>query len=248
MTARKLLDAAERRGCAHLVLVDPDRTTAPRAAELARECEAAGADGILFGSSTPLENDPAPVMRALRENYRGPIVLFPGSAEQVRADVDAVLFLSLLSGRDPRYLIEEQVAAAPRLLAAGVEAIPTAYLLVGSDEGGSVALVTGTRPLPIEPASDVVAHAQAAACLGFTLAYLEAGSGASAPLPASLVRRVADAAPIALVVGGGIRTPDQAAALAAAGARFLVTGTVHEEGLAVRPFTEAIHLPAPVLS
>ena len=244
----RLLRAAERNGCAHLVLVDPDRTTPRRAAELARECESAETDAILFGSSTPLERDPAPVIHALRESYSGPTVLFPGGAEQVRADIDAVLFLSLLSGRDPRYLVGEQVAAAPRLLAAGVEAIPTAYLLVGSDAGGSVARATGTRPLPVEPASDVVAHAQAAACLGFSLAYLEAGSGAPAPLPASLVRRVAEAAPIAIVVGGGIRTPDQAAALAAAGARFIVTGTVHEEGLAVHPFTRAIHAPAPALS
>jgi phosphoglycerol geranylgeranyltransferase len=241
-----LLAAANRRGCAHLILVDPDRMPAPRAAEVARECEAAGADGILLGSSTPFERDPAPVVRALREGYRGPIVLFPGSADQLRADVDAVLFLSLLSGRDPRYLIEEQVAAAPRLLAAGVEAIPTAYLLVASDSSGSVARVTGTSPLPAEAASDVAAHAQAAACLGFALAYLEAGSGAAAPLPVSLVRQVAAAAPIPLVVGGGVRTPEQAAALAAAGARFLVTGTIHEEGRAIRPFTEAVHLPAPV--
>src|SRR5512141_3320531 len=116
----RLLGAAERSGCAHLVLVDPDRTTPSRAAMLARECEEAGTDGILFGSSTPLEGDPAPVIRAIREGYGGPIVLFPGSADQVRADVDAVLFLSLLSGRDPRYLVEEQVKAAPRLLAAGV--------------------------------------------------------------------------------------------------------------------------------
>ena len=249
MIAGRLLEAAERHGCAHLVLVDPDRTTPARAAGMARECEAAGTDGILFGSSTPLERDPAPVMSALREHFRGPIVLFPGNAEQVRADVDAVLFLSLLSGRDPRYLIDEQVAAAPRLLAAGVEPIPTAYLLVGSDAGGgSVARVTGTKPLPIEPAFDVVAHAQAAACLGFTLAYLEAGSGAAAPLPVSLVRRVAAAAPLAIVVGGGIRTTTQASALAAAGARFLVTGTVHEEGGAIGPFTQAIHVPAAVLS
>ncbi|HEY6573236.1 MAG TPA: geranylgeranylglyceryl/heptaprenylglyceryl phosphate synthase, partial [Candidatus Eisenbacteria bacterium] len=162
----RLLEAAERRGCAHLVLVDPDRITVERAAELARECALAGTDGILFGSSTPLERDAAPTLRALRAGFAGPLVLFPGSAGQVRPDVDAVFFLSLLSGRDPRYLIEEQVAAAPRLLAFGMEAIATAYLLVGADEGGSVARVTGTNPLPVAPASVVVSHAQAAACLG----------------------------------------------------------------------------------
>ena len=242
-----LLEAAERQGCAHLVLIDPDRTNPERSADLARECAASGTDGILFGSSTPLESDPAPVLRAIRSCYEGPLVLFPGSAGQVRPDVDAVLFLSLLSGRDPRFLIEEQVAAAPRLLASGVEPIATAYLLVGSDEGGSVARVTGTKPLPVAPASIVVSHAQAAACLGFALVYLESGSGAAAPIPVSLVRDVAAAMPVPLVVGGGIRRPEEAVALAAAGARFIVTGTIHEEGRPVGPFTEAIHLSAPAL-
>jgi geranylgeranylglyceryl phosphate synthase family protein len=229
------------------VLVDPDRVTPERAAALAAECEAAGTDALLFGSSTPLERDPTPVVRALRRAYQGPIHLFPGSAAQVREDVDAILFLSLLSGRDARYLIGEHVAAAPRILASGVETIATAYVLVGPDASGSVARVTGTEPLPFEgegAVAAIAAHVQAAACLGFALAYLEAGSGAAAPVPVSLVRDVAAAAPIPLVVGGGVRTPEAAASLAAAGARYIVTGTIHEEGRDVAPFTEAIHLPA----
>ena len=244
----RLFDASGRLGSAHLVLVDPDRLSPPRAYEIARECEEAGTDAILFGSSTPLERDPAAVIHALRDAYSGPIVLFPGSAAQVRDDLDAVLFLSLLSGRDARYLIGEQVAAAPRIVAAGVETIATAYLLVGEAPGGSVARVTETTPLPAADVAAVTAHAQAAACLGFALLYLEAGSGAAAPVPPSLVRAVAQAAPIPIVVGGGIRTPEAAAALADAGARFIVTGTAHEEGRAVRPFTDAIHVPAAVLS
>jgi phosphoglycerol geranylgeranyltransferase len=243
----RLLDAAERRGAAHLVLVDPDRVTASRAESLARECEEAGVEALLWGSSTPLARDPAPVLQALRRGFSGPLILFPGGSEQVRADVDAVLFLSLLSGRDPRFLVDEQVAAAPKVLAAGIEPIATAYLLVGADAGGSVARVTGTLPLPADPHGSVVAHAQAAACLGFDVAYLEAGSGAARPLPASLVRAVVAAAPIPLVVGGGIRTPEQAAELAAAGARLVVTGTIHEEGQAVAPLTEAIQGTAPAL-
>lgn len=246
--ASRLAEAVARLGGAHFVLVDPDRTTPPRAAALARECENAGVDAILFGSSTPLESDPDPIVRAIRDGFTGPLILFPGSAAQVRLDVDAILFLSLLSGRDPRFLITEQVAAAPRVLAAGTETIATGYVLAGRATGGSVARVTGTEPIPFEETAAIVAHAQAAACLGFALVYLEAGSGAEAPLPASLVRAVAQAAPLPLVVGGGIRTPDIAASLAAAGARFIVTGTAHEDGHAVRPFTDAIHVPAAVLS
>jgi len=238
----RLFDAARRRGTAHIVLVDPDRTSPARARALARECAEAEVDALLFGSSTPFERDPSPVLQALRAGAPGlPVVQFPGNAAQLRPDVDATFFLSLLSGRDPRFLIEEQVKGAPLLLEWGVEAIPVGYLLVGPADGGSVAQVTGTAPLPFEPAEAAVRHAQAAACLGMAAVYLEAGSGAPAPVPASLVRAVSRAASIPVIVGGGVRRPVQAAALAAAGARFIVTGSAHEAGEPVRPFTDAVH-------
>jgi phosphoglycerol geranylgeranyltransferase len=224
------------------VLVDPDRASPESAAALALECAEAAVDAFLLGSSTPLTRDATPVVRALRRGAPSiPILLFPGGADQLHDGVDAVLFLSLLSGRDARFLIGEQLRAAPRVLASGIEPIATAYLLVGDAEGSSVARVTGTAPLPIEPAAGVIAHAQAAACLGMSLVYLEGGSGAKSPLPASFVRAVAAASPLPIAVGGGVRRPNEAAALAAAGARFIVTGTAHEQGLAVRPFTEAVH-------
>ena len=246
----RLHSEARARGAGHLVLVDPDRVTPARAGALAREASASGVGALLVGSSTPLERDPSPVIRALRDAFAGPIVLFPGGPEQVREDVDAVLFLSLLSGRDSRYLVEAQVAAAPRVFRAGLEPIATAYLLVGDRTAGTVARVTGTAPLPAADPAAIAAHVQAAASLGFALAYLEAGSGAPEPVPAAVVRAAVTAvaaAPIPIAVGGGIRRPEQAAALVAAGARFVVTGTVHEEGGAVGPFTEAIHLPAGAL-
>ena len=237
-----LLEATRRRGTAHVVLVDPDRTTPGRAGALARACAAAEVDGFLFGSSTPFERDPSPVLQAIRADAPGlPVLQFPGSAAQLRPDVDATLFLSLLSGRDPRFLIEEQAKGAPLLLEWGVEAIPVGYLLVGPAGGGSVERVTGTAPLPFEPADAIVRHAQAAACLGMAAVYLEAGSGATMPVPASLVRAVARAVPIPVIAGGGVRRPAEAAALAAAGARFLVTGSAHEAGEPVRPFTDAVH-------
>lgn len=238
---RALRAAAWRHGAAHLVLIDPDRATPARARELARECEAAGVDGLLFGSSAPFERDPAPVLRAIREGTSLPVVLFPGSAAQLRPDVDAVLFLSLLSGRDARFLVEEQAKAAPLLFEWRLETIPVGYLLVGPSGGGSVERVTGTAPLPDDPAGTVVRHAQAAACLGMAAVYLERGSGAASPIGAALAREVSAAVPIPVIAGGGVRRPEEAAALAAAGARFLVTGTAHEAGLPVRPFTDAIH-------
>lgn len=241
----RLLDSARRRGTAHIVLFDPDRATPERARSLARECADADVDALLFGSSTPFERDPSPILQSLRAGAPDlPVIQFPGSAAQLRPDVDAALFLSLLSGRDPRFLIEEQAKGAPLLLEWGVEAIPVGYLLVGPTGGGSVERVTGTAPLPVHPADLVVRHAQAAACLGMAAVYLEAGSGAASPVPVALVRAVSRAVPIPVIVGGGVRDPAVAALLAAAGARFLVTGSVHEAGQPVRPFTDAVHAAA----
>lgn len=237
----RLLAAARRQGAAHLVLVDPDRTDPEHAHALARECEAAGVDAILLGSSTPPERDPASVLAAVRQATALPVVLFPGSADQLHPGVDAVLFLSLLSGRDARFLAGEQARGAPRVMAWGLEPIPTGYLLVGEAEDSSVARVTGTRPLPAEPADLVLAHAQAAACLGMSMVYLEGGSGAPSPVPAALVRAVSRGIPIPVAVGGGVRHPADAAGLVQAGARFVVTGSAHERGLPVRPFSDAIH-------
>jgi phosphoglycerol geranylgeranyltransferase len=238
---RSLFEAAGRQGAAHLVLIDPDRATPECATDLARECAEASVDAILIGSSTPLERDPALILSAIRRGADLPVILFPGAADQLFPGVDAVLFLSLLSGRDARYLVEEQVRGAPKLLKWGIEAIPTGYLLIGDSEESTVARATGTSPLPAEPPARVVAHAQAAACLGMAMVYLEGGSGARTPVPASLVGAVSRAVPTPVAVGGGIRHPAEAAALAAAGARFIVTGTAHERGLPVRPFTDAVH-------
>jgi len=238
---RTLFESAARQGAAHLVLIDPDRVTPERASELARECAEASVDAILIGSSTPPEREPALTLAAIRRGTDLPIILFPGAADQLFPGVDAVLFLSLLSGRDARYLVEEQVRGAPKLLEWGIEAIPTGYLLIGDSRESTVARATGTSPLPAEPPAPVVAHAQAAACLGMAMVYLEGGSGALRPVPAALVRAVSRAVPAPVAVGGGIRHPAEAAALVAAGARLIVTGTAHERGLAVRPFTDAVH-------
>ena len=237
----RLLQAAGRQGAAHLVLIDPDRTDPDRAQRLARECDAARVDALLFGSSTPPVREGGPVLDAVRSVTSLPVVLFPGSADQLLPGADAVLFLSLLSGRNPRFLADEQVRGAPRVMEWDLEPIPTGYLLVGDAATSSVARVTGTRPLPSDPADIAVAHAQAAACLGMSLVYLEGGSGAPSPVPTALVRRIARAIPIPVATGGGVRHPADAAALVVAGARFVVTGTAHERGLPVRPFCDAIH-------
>ncbi|HEV2670921.1 MAG TPA: geranylgeranylglyceryl/heptaprenylglyceryl phosphate synthase [Gemmatimonadales bacterium] len=224
-----------------LILIDPVRTNGAEAARIGREAKAAGARGILIGSSFDGAAQTHDVAKALREHAPGiPVALFPGSAMQLTDQVDLVLFLSLVSGRNAQYLIEEHVRAVPFLQRHPVATLSTAYILVDGGRVTSVEAVSQTRPLPADKPELVAAHATAAQLIGMQAIYLEAGSGAERPVPESVIRACRAAVPDRLLfVGGGIRTPAQARAARAAGADFVVIGTVVEEGSNLRAFVEA---------
>jgi phosphoglycerol geranylgeranyltransferase len=224
-----------------LILVDPVRTSGAEAARVGREAKAAGARGILIGSSFDGAAQTHEVAKALRENAPGiPVALFPGSAMQLTDQVDLVLFLSLVSGRNPQYLIEEHVRAVPFLQRHPVATMSTAYILIDGGRVTSVEAVSQTRPLPADKPELIAAHATAAHLIGMQAIYLEAGSGADRPVPESVIRACRAAVPDRpLFVGGGIRTPAQARAARAAGADFVVIGTVVEEGSSLQAFVEA---------
>lgn len=210
------------------VLVDPDRDGhLDRLLPVLKETSQVR--GVLVGGSFLEHPDFCGWFRQLRAQVDLPLILFPGSGYQLCPEADAVLYLSLISGRNPRYLIEEQVRAAPRVRAWNLEAIPTAYLLVGDGTNTSVAYVTQTQPIPARKVELVVAHALAARYLGFRLIYLEAGSGAATPIPPEVVRAVRESVDLPLMVGGGLRTPEDVEAVLEAGADFVVLGTVLEE-------------------
>jgi len=224
-----------------LILVDPVRTNGVEAARIGKEAKAAGACGILIGSSFDGAAQTHEVAKALRENAPGiPVALFPGSAMQLTDQVDLVLFLSLVSGRNAQYLIEEHVRAVPFLQRHPVATLSTAYILIDGGRVTSVEAVSQTRPLPADKPELVAAHAIAAQLIGMQAIYLEAGSGAERPVPENVIRACRAAVPDRpLFVGGGIRTPAQARAARAAGADFVVIGTVVEEGSNLKAFVEA---------
>jgi phosphoglycerol geranylgeranyltransferase len=154
--------------------------------------------------------------------------LFPSSAAQVVPHADAILFLSLLSGRHARFLIEEQVKGAPLVWDFGLEAVPTAYLLIDSGVKSAAQHVSGTNPLPRHDPELARAHALAARYLGMSLLYLEAGSGAPQSVPVEMVARCR-ATGMTVAAGGGIRDPAAAASLVQAGASFVVVGNHFEQ-------------------
>jgi putative glycerol-1-phosphate prenyltransferase len=213
-----------------LILVDPERTGPEEAARVARVAEAGGAAGVLIGTSFDGAARTADVAAAIKKAASLPLLLFPGSAGQLVPNVDAVLLLSLVSGRNPQYLIEEHVRAVPFFLRHDVATLSTAYLLVDGGRITAVESVSQTRPLPADKPELAVAHAVAGAMIGMGAVYLDAGSGAEYPVAPTLIRAVRGAVRLPLFVGGGIRTPEQVRAALDAGADFTVVGNAIESG------------------
>jgi phosphoglycerol geranylgeranyltransferase len=156
------------------------------------------------------------------------VVIFPGSFAQITPDADAILFTSLISGRNPNYLIDEQVKGAPLVKQYGLEPIPTGYMLIESGALTSVQYISGTFPIPRAKTDIAVAHALAAQYLGMKMVYLEAGSGADKPVPPEMIRSVVSHIEIPVMAGGGISTPEQCAERIEAGASFVVCGNCFE--------------------
>ena len=233
-----------------LVLIDPSRTPPAEAARVGVAARDAGAAAVLIGSSFDGTRATHFVAAALRAVVPGfPLVLFPGSAMQLTDQVDLVLFLSLVSGRNPQYLIEEHLRAVPFLQRHPVPTLSTGYILIDGGRVTSVEAVSQTRPLPADKPELAAAHAMAARLIGMQAIFLDAGSGAERPVTADVIRACRAAIvgekngpAVPLFVGGGIRSPEQARAARAAGADFVVIGTVVEggSGAALAGFVQAV--------
>jgi len=161
---------------------------------------------------------------------------------QLTSHADAILFMSLISGRNPNYLISEQVKAAPLIQKQGLEPIPTGYLLIDGGTQTSVSFISNTTPIPRDKCEIAWAHALAGQYLGMQLIYLEAGSGAKTPVPDLMISSVKKQVSVPIIVGGGIRSPETARQKVEAGADFIVTGNVIEKDPSLMSaFAEAIH-------
>jgi putative glycerol-1-phosphate prenyltransferase len=212
-----------------LVLLDPDRVERSGLPEVVRSISRTDrVEAILLGTSILMSADFCDFVGAVKEDSEVPVILFPGSAQQVCQEADAILFLSLLSGRNPEYLIGEHVKSAPMIKRYGIEAIPTGYLLVGDDSSSAVAVMSNTRPIPGHRTDLVLAHAMAAELLGFRVLYLEAGSGARSPVPGETIAAVRENVSLPLIVGGGLRTKEAVSDAISAGADYVVIGTAFE--------------------
>jgi len=217
-----------RNGCGFLWLIDPTRVIPEMIDPRWERAAAAGVQAILIGTSTGFSPTAESTIKNIRSRTDLPMILFPGSAMQVNRFADAIMFLSLVSGRNPQYLIGEQVYGAPMIKAYGIEPIPTAYILVESGATTAVQYVSQTLPIPADKPDIVKTHALAAEYMGMKFVYLEAGSGAPRPVPTEMIRQVKAYVSIPVIVGGGLTTPEQVSAAADADADFVVVGSALE--------------------
>ncbi len=241
---QKLLKVKEEKGAGFLVLIDPDRLSTEQIKELGLKSQKAGVDGFLIGSSLLLTNRFDEAVKELKSSVSVPVIIFPGNAYQVSRHADAILFLSLISGRNPQLLIGEQVKAAPLVKDFGVEPIPTGYLIMESGKRTAVLYMSNTQPIPKDKPDIACAHALAGEYLGMKFIFLEAGSGAENPVPDEIIKAVKDFITIPIIVGGGVKTPEQAKSKVDAGASFVVVGNALEKNLndsILKEFADAIH-------
>lgn len=240
-----LINRSRQRGGGFLLLIDPDRVPENQYLHLAEAAEDSGVDGILVGTSFMLDVSFGSAVKKIKKHTSVPVIIFPGSYAQITPDADAILFTSLISGRNPSYLIDEQVKGAPIVKRCGLETIPTGYMLIESGPLTSVQYISGTLPIPRDKVDIACAHALAAQYLGMKLVYLEAGSGAESPVSTDMVRGVSSYCDLPLVVGGGLRTPEACAERIEAGTSLVVVGNCVETdpGLArLCEMTEAVHV------
>ncbi len=239
-----MIAASKNKSAGYFVLIDPDKISTAVIPEFVQRAEEAGVDAFLVGGSLIVDDSFEQCIKTMKKHTTLPVVIFPGSVMQMSSSADAILFLSLLSGRNPEHLIGSQVLAAPVIKKIGLEAISTAYMLVESGRQTSAEFISNTSPLPRHKPDIAVAHALAAEILGFKMIYLEAGSGALQSVPEEMIGAVSSYCSVPLIVGGGITTPDDAQKKVRAGANFIVTGNVLEKDGNInlmKEFADAIH-------
>jgi len=236
----QLLERREKGKKSLAVLIDPDKTE--RLAELLDVAKQAPPDLFLVGGSLLSEGSLEQCIQQIRAVSQVPVALFPGSIMQITSFADALLLLSVISGRNPELLIGRHVTAAPLIQRSGLEVIPTGYMLIESGGSTTVSYISQTMPIPREKPSIAACTALAGEQLALKLIYLEAGSGAKLPVTTEMIAAVRRSISIPLMRGGGLRTNEDILERCRAGADVIVVGNILEENPGLLPgFAQTVH-------
>jgi putative glycerol-1-phosphate prenyltransferase len=211
------------------VLLDPDKMRLQKMERIVQEAVDSQIDYFFVGGSLVVNDMLDQLLSDIRKQCQVPLILFPGNSFQLSYKADAILLLSLISGRNPELLIGQHVIAAPFLKLSPLQILPTGYMLIDGGTQTSVQYMSNTYPIPARKADIAVCTAMAGEMLGLRLIFLDAGSGAPNPVTTEMIEAVRGAIQVPLIVGGGIKTPENVARNFRAGADVVVVGTAFEQ-------------------
>ena len=224
------------------VLIDPDKVSASSIKELTAMAVEAKVDFLFVGGSLVISDHLDDCIKAIRAHCNIPVLLFPGSPSQISREADALLYLSLISGRNPELLIGQHVISAPFVKKSGLEIIPTGYMVVDGGAATTVSYISNASPIPADKADIAMCTAMAGEMLGMKLIYMDSGSGARKAISEEMIQVVSSQISIPLIVGGGIRDAEKAYLNCKAGADVIVVGNAIEKDLSlVSEISAAIH-------
>jgi phosphoglycerol geranylgeranyltransferase len=227
---------------AFAVLLDPDKMTPDQAEYISQLAIKAKVDYFFVGGSLVISTHLKECIESIKANCKIPVVLFPGSPSQVCSSADGLLYLSLISGRNPELLIGQHVVSAAAVKKSGLEVMPTGYMVVDGGAPTTVSYISNAWPIPHDKNEIAVSTAMAGEMLGMKLIYMDAGSGAKRAISEEMIHNVAKHIDIPLVIGGGITTPEKAMSNCKAGADIIVVGNILEKDpLLMEALSQAVH-------
>lgn len=231
-----------------VVLIDPDKVRLGNMDKVLELAVAAKVDYFFIGGSLVVNNMLDKCLEAIKKACDIPMILFPGNSFQLSYRADGLLFLSLISGRNPELLIGHHVVSAPYLKISPLEIISTGYMLIDGGMATTVTYISNTVPIPANKDDIALCTAIAGELLGLKMIFMDAGSGALNPVPESMIEAVSSGINIPLIVGGGIRTPERALANVKAGADVIVVGNaIEKDPQLILEIAEAVHSMNPVV-
>lgn len=224
------------------VLIDPDNVDEGKIEELTALAVNASVDYLLVGGSLVISNHLDEVVQHIKRNCDIPVILFPGTPSQVSPYADGLLYLSLISGRNPELLIGQHVISAPAVRKSGLEIMSTGYMVIDGGAPTTVSYISNATPIPADKNEIALCTAMAGEMLGMKLIYMDAGSGARHPIREEMIACVADKIEVPLVIGGGIRDPEKAYRNCKAGADVIVVGNaIEKDANLIKEMSDAIH-------
>lgn len=224
------------------VLIDPDKVNAKSIAALVKLSVEAKVDYFFVGGSLVISHHLDECIQQIKTACSIPVILFPGSPSQVSKYADALLYLSLISGRNPELLIGQHVISAPFVKKSGLEIMPTGYMVIDGGAPTTVSYISNASPIPADKSEIAMCTAMAGEMLGMKLIYMDAGSGARRPITEQMIEKVAQHIDVPLIVGGGIVDPEKAYLNCKAGADIIVVGNAIEKDISlITEISSAIH-------